>query len=159
MYVCKCIFFTLFLYCKVILFIFVICICKQENFICIINLVHSTFLFHLFCLFFLIFSCPVGQRRLGATQCINEDECQNPNLCQNGGRCVDLDDSRHYRCECAYAWRGRHCEEPAPPAVLVLANQDFIILFIFCLIGLCISKFFFHSFLMYSIFLHCFFKV
>jgi len=45
-------------------------------------------------------------------------------------------DARHYRCDCAYSWRGRHCEEPAPPAVVLLASQDFIIVFIFCLIGL-----------------------
>lgn len=90
--------------------------------------------------FFIYFSCPVGQRRLGATQCIDENECEDPGICQNGGTCINLSDFRHFRCICPNSWSGAHCEELAAPAVVLAGGKDFIIVFVFCVLSL-LSKY------------------
>jgi len=97
------------------------------------------FYFFIFLLLFII-SCPEGQRRLGATQCIDADECEHPDLCLNGGTCINLSDQNHFRCACPASWEGRYCEAPAPPAVVLVGGKDFIIVFVFCVISL-LSKY------------------
>lgn len=96
-----------------------------------------------FVLFRFFFSCPEGQRRLGATQCIDEDECEYPDICLNGGTCINLSDRNHFRCACPPSWDGRYCEQPAPPAVVLVGGKDFIIVFVFCVISL-LSKYLSH---------------
>ena len=96
-------------------------------------------------LFCIMFSCPVGQRRLGASQCINEDECEHPGLCQNGATCINLSDRRHFQCKCTPQWTGHYCTEPAPAGAILLGGKDFIIVFVFCVASL-LSKFCFWIF-------------
>lgn len=91
-------------------------------------------------------SCPAGQRRLGATQCIDEDECEYPGLCKNGGKCVNLSDRRQFRCECGSLWAGRYCTEPAPKGAILVGGKDFIIVFVFCLLSL-LGKYLLHCLL------------
>ena len=88
------------------------------------------------CLLFLLFSCPEGQRRLGATQCIDENECEYPGLCQNGAECINLSDSHHFRCDCTSGWTGRYCQEPSPAGAILVGGKDFIIVFVFCILSL-----------------------
>ena len=82
--------------------------------------------------FISISSCPAGQRRLGATQCIDEDECEYPGLCHNGGTCLNLSDQRHFSCICPPLWRGDRCTEPAPEGAILVGGRDFIIIFVLC---------------------------
>ena len=82
--------------------------------------------------FVFISSCPEGQRRLGATRCIDEDECEHPGLCQNGGTCINLSDRNHFRCICSSYWTGKHCTEPAPAGAVLVGGRDFIIVFVLC---------------------------
>ena len=82
--------------------------------------------------FISISSCPAGQRRLGATQCIDEDECEYPGLCHNGGTCLNLSDKRHFSCLCPPLWRGERCTEPAPEGAILVGGRDFIIIFVLC---------------------------
>ena len=100
----------------------------------------SLFIFVIFFLryfsFYIVFSCPEGQRRLGATQCIDEDECEYPGLCQNGAECINLSDSHHFRCVCTSGWTGRYCQEPAPEGAILVGGKDFIIVFVFCILSL-----------------------
>ena len=81
-------------------------------------------------------SCPVGKRRLGATQCIDKDECEKPGLCENGATCVNLSDNRHFQCLCAPGWAGTFCREPAPVGNVLYGGRDFIIVFVFCILSL-----------------------
>ena len=78
----------------------------------------------------------MGQRRLGATQCIDKDECEKPGLCENGATCINLSDSRHFRCSCAPGWVGKFCREPAPAGNILYGGRDFIIVFVFCILSL-----------------------
>ena len=60
-----------------LLHVFVLCYYVLYVFFCIKMFVFI-FIYFLFCLF----SCPVGQRRLGATQCVDANECLDPTLCK-----------------------------------------------------------------------------
>ena len=87
-----------------------------------------------------LFSCPEGQRRLGATKCIDEDECEYPGLCHNGGTCINLSDNNLFRCLCPSGWAGRYCTDPAPQGAILVGGTDFIIVFVLCaasLLGKC----------------------
>ena len=87
----------------------------------------------------------MGKRRLGATQCIDKDECEKPGLCENGATCINLSDSRHFRCSCAPGWAGKFCREPAPAGNILYGGRDFIIVFVFCILSL-LGNFLFPSF-------------
>lgn len=98
----------------------------------LINFVNSTFYS-----FYFTFSCPVGQRRLGATRCIDQDECEDPTLCSNGATCINLSSASRFRCICQAGWTGRYCDEGA---AVLMGGKDFIIVFVFCILSL-LSKY------------------
>ena len=87
--------------------------------------------------FYFTFSCPVGQRRLGATRCIDQDECEDPTLCSNGATCINLSSASRFRCICQAGWTGRYCDEGA---AVLMGGKDFIIVFVFCILSL-LSKY------------------
>ena len=82
--------------------------------------------------FVCISSCPEGQRRLGATKCIDEDECAQPGLCQHGGTCLNLSQGGHFRCVCPPRWAGPYCADPQPEGAILVGGRDFIIVFVLC---------------------------
>ncbi len=136
----KCKLTTIALLHVMIIFIFRINFLLYSKFLIqvILFIYYFLSLMHRFYCFYLLSSCPVGTRRLGSTRCIDQDECEDPTLCANGASCINLSDSRRFRCLCSPGWTGRYCDEGA---AVLLGGKDFIIVFVFCIASL-LSKYF-----------------